>query len=75
MSGATTTRPILSRLLKAVRGWEVQAVAVWRLDGLGRSLAHLLQPLQEFESNDFRILIHDAVIDTSIHFRIRSTTV
>ena len=45
ISGATTSRPILDQLMKSVRRREVQAVAVLKLDRLGRSLSHLLQLL------------------------------
>ena len=64
ISGATTSRPELDRLMKAVRRREVQAVAVLKLDRLGRSLLHLLQLLQEFDAHGARLLIHDQAIDT-----------
>ena len=59
VSGATTSRPVLDRLMADVRRREVQAVAVLRLDRLGRSLSHLLQLLSEFE----RALIAERVKD------------
>ncbi len=65
VSGAKTTRPVLDRLLRAVRRREVQAVAVWKLDRLGRSLQHLLLLLAEFEANDVRLLVHDMAADTA----------
>jgi len=64
VSGATTSRPVLGDLLRRVRRREYQAVAVARLDRLGRSLLHLLQLLQEFEDNGVRLLIHDQALDT-----------
>lgn len=39
-SGASTDRPILSRLLDDAR--EGDTVVIWKLDRLGRSLAHLI---------------------------------
>ena len=51
--------------MKAVRRRELAAVCVLRLDRLGRSLAHLLQLLSEFESNGVRLLIHDMALDTA----------
>lgn len=65
VSGARTSRPVLDQLMKAVRRQEVQAVAVWKLDRLGRSLEHLLQLLGEFEANGVRLLVHDLAMDTS----------
>lgn len=65
VSGAKTSRPVLDQLMKAVRRREVQAVAVWKLDRLGRSLEHLLQLLSEFEANGVRLLVHDMAIDTA----------
>ena len=65
VSGATTSRRVLDLLMRAVRRREVQAVAVSRLDRLGRSLSHLLQLLGEFDANGVRLLIHDLAIDTS----------
>ena len=64
VSGAKTTRPVLEHLRKAVRRREVSAVAVWKLDRLGRSLRHLLQLLEEFEAHGIRLLVHDMAIDT-----------
>ena len=65
VSGAKTTRPVLDAMMKAVRRREVQAVAVWKLDRLGRSLEHLLQLLSEFQTNGVRLLVHDMAMDTS----------
>ena len=64
VSGAKTTRPVLEHLRKAVRRREVSAVAVWKLDRLGRSLRHLLQLLEEFEAHGIRLLVHDMAMDT-----------
>lgn len=64
VSGAKTSRRVLDEMMKAVRRREVQAVAVWRLDRLGRSLQHLLQLLQEIESHGGRLLVHDMAVDT-----------
>ena len=65
VSGAKTTRPALDEMMMAVRRREVQAVAVLKLDRLGRSLSHLLQLLGEFEANAVRLLIHDTALDTA----------
>ncbi len=39
-SGATTERPVLTRLLDDVRAGDV--IVIWKLDRLGRSLRHLI---------------------------------
>lgn len=49
-SGSTETRPELDKMLKKIRNKEFDAVVVWRLDRLGRSLKHLLQLLEEFRN-------------------------
>ena len=64
VSGARSSRPQLDELVRAVRRREFDAVAVWKLDRLGRSLEHLLQLLREFEANQVRLLVHDLAIDT-----------
>ncbi len=65
ISGAKTTRPVLERLRTVVRRREVSAVAVWKLDRLGRSLSHLLQLLEEMEAHGIRLLVHDMAMDTA----------
>lgn len=50
ISGAKEKRPQLDRLLIAIRRREVDAVAVWKLDRLGRSLKHLVNLIAEWES-------------------------
>jgi len=44
---------------------EGRAVAVLKLERLGRSLEHLLQLLGEFDANEVRLLVHDMAIDTA----------
>lgn len=50
VSGTNARRPALDELLKAVKRRHVDAVAVWKLDRLGRSLANLLHLMNEFET-------------------------
>ncbi|MDA8205797.1 MAG: recombinase family protein [Thermaerobacter sp.] len=47
VSGGTTERPGLSEALKYARRGD--AVVVWKLDRLGRSLAHLIQVVQDLQ--------------------------
>ena len=65
VNGAKTTRPALDQLMDSVRLRQVRAVAVLKLDRLGRSLEHLLQLLGEFDANGVRLLVHDMAIDTA----------
>jgi DNA invertase Pin-like site-specific DNA recombinase len=48
VSGAKTRRPALDRLLLAARRRQIDAVVCWRLDRLGRDLAHLLTVMNEW---------------------------
>src|SRR5262249_15270630 len=48
--GGTDRRPGLTTLLQMVRKRDVDAVVVWKLDRLFRSLRHLVITLEEFES-------------------------
>lgn len=65
VSGAQASRPQLDRMMKAVRRREYRAVAVWRLDRLGRSALHLLQLAETFRACEVRLLVHDMALDTS----------
>jgi DNA invertase Pin-like site-specific DNA recombinase len=49
-SGSKESRPVLDKMLQRIRDKEFSAVMVLRLDRLGRSLAHLLQLIQEFKN-------------------------
>ena len=49
MSGSTTERPGLSDALEYARPGDV--LVVWRLDRLGRSLAHLIQVVQQLQAD------------------------
>lgn len=50
ISGIKSSRPALDELIKAVKRRKVDAVVVWKLDRLGRSLSHLLHLLNDFQS-------------------------
>lgn len=63
-SGRSDRRDGLKGLLEAARRREVDAVAVVKLDRLGRSLAHLLGVLGELESLDVAFISLDDGIDT-----------
>ena len=48
VSGAKTRRPALDRLMLAARRRQIDAVVCWRLDRLGRDLAHRLAVVNEW---------------------------
>ena len=63
-SGRKSSRPGLDALLAAARKREVDAVAVAKLDRLGRSLVHLLAILGELEDLGVAFISLDDGIDT-----------
>lgn len=65
VSGAKESRPELDKMMKLIRRHEVDAVLVWKLDRLGRSLQHLLQMLNEFRQSDVRFLSYTETWDTA----------
>jgi DNA invertase Pin-like site-specific DNA recombinase len=65
MSGAKFDREGLDALLAAVRRHSCDAVVVFKLDRLGRSLVHLSQMIQEFERERVALICTSQAIDTS----------
>ncbi|MCC7178259.1 MAG: recombinase family protein [Acidobacteria bacterium] len=64
VSGAKDSRPALDALMAAARRRRVDAVVVWRLDRLGRSLRHLLLTLDELTSRGVAFVSLGEGIDT-----------
>lgn len=62
-SGAKADRPELARLLEHVR--EGDTVVVWKLDRLGRSLAHLVQLVTELEGRGIGLISLSDPVDTT----------
>ncbi len=50
ISGATRSRPQLDAMMQAARRRQCDAVVCWKLDRMGRSLAHLVTLLDEITS-------------------------
>jgi len=58
-------RPALDRMLKAVARREVDLVAAWSVDRLGRSLQDLVGFLSELQAAGCDIYLHQQAIDTT----------
>lgn len=58
-------RPGLDAVMKAVTRREVDMVAAWSVDRLGRSLTDLLDVLQEMRSKNVDLFLHQQGLDTS----------
>lgn len=56
ISGKKESRPAFDRLLYNMRQRRFNAVAVYKLDRIGRSLQHLLQLFQEFKNRDIKFI-------------------
>jgi len=64
-SGAKESRPKLNEMMQEIRDGKFDAVLVWRLDRLGRSLKHLLQLIEEFKSKSISFISMMEGFDTS----------
>ena len=58
-------RPGLDRLMQAVARRDVDMVAAWSVDRLGRSLTDLLAVLQELHAKGVDLYLHQQGLDTS----------
>ena len=65
VSGAKSSRPALNALMQDAMKRRFDAVLVWKLDRLGRSLSHLLKTLEEFESLGIDFVAYNQNIDTT----------
>ena len=65
VSGMKDSRPEFDRLLYDMRNRRFDAIAVYKLDRIGRSLQHLLQLFQEFKNRDIEFISMTQNIDTS----------
>lgn len=64
-SGAKESRPELDKMMQQIRNKEFDAVMVWRLDRLGRSLKHLLQLMEEFRNKKVKFISLQEGFDTT----------
>ena len=58
-------RPGLDALLKAVARREIDMVAAWSVDRLGRSLTDLLELLRDLHAKGVDLFLHQQGLDTS----------
>lgn len=58
-------RPGLDKLLKAVTARQVDMVAAWSVDRLGRSLPHLLDVMGELHATGVGLYLHQQRVDTT----------
>ena len=65
VSGVKSSRKGLDRLMAAVRRGKVDIVVCYKLDRLGRSLAHLAAMIAEFTAHNVALIVPEQGIDTS----------
>jgi len=65
ISGAKDTRPGLDRLMIDARSRKFKAVIIWKVDRLGRSVAHMAQVVQEWRNLGIDFIITTLGVDTS----------
>ena len=65
ISGSKESRPQFNNLLNDMRKKRFDAVLVWKLDRIGRSLQHLLQILQELNYKNIGFISYNQNIDTT----------
>jgi len=65
VSGSTTSRPALDKMLKDMRDGKFEAVIVYKFDRLGRNTRHLLQVLEEMKNKGVRLIATSQNIDTN----------
>jgi DNA invertase Pin-like site-specific DNA recombinase len=59
------SRPAFDRLFQMVQRREIQVVAAWSIDRLGRSLQHLVTFMAEVQASEVDLYIHRQAINTS----------
>lgn len=65
VSGAKVSRTELDRMLQRLRRKEFNAVLVYKLDRLGRSLKHLIQLIEEFNNRSIQFICLSPEVDTT----------
>lgn len=65
VSGAKDSRPALDEMLANARRGHFQAILVWKLDRLGRSLTHLVRLLDDFRAWGVELISFSEGLDFS----------
>jgi DNA invertase Pin-like site-specific DNA recombinase len=65
VSGAKQSRPQFNELLSDMRKKKFDAILVWKLDRIGRSLQHLLHIMQELQHKAIGFISYNQNIDTT----------
>jgi DNA invertase Pin-like site-specific DNA recombinase len=65
VSGSKDSRPALNEMLSDARRGKFRVLLVWRLDRLGRSLAHLVRLLEEFRADGVELVSLSEGLDFS----------
>ena len=64
ISGATSSRPELDKLVRSVMKGEVNSIASWDVTRLGRSLQHLTRLLSDLHAKGCDLYLHQQGMDT-----------
>ena len=66
VSGAKASRPALDRLLEHARTGKIDVIAIWKLDRLARSVAHLMTIIESLRTWGVGLVsVRDAHVDTT----------
>lgn len=64
-SGAKTSRPVLDQMIREIREGRIERVIAYKLDRIGRSLAHLALIIEEMVARKVPMIFTSQGIDTS----------
>lgn len=65
ISGSRDTRPALHNMIKDAREKKFEAVIIWKLDRLGRSLQHLIRIVETLKRYNIDLICKTQNIDTT----------
>lgn len=65
VSGSKASRPEFDKMLTAMRNREINTIAVYKLDRIGRSLSHLVSLFEEFKKKNIKFISATQSINTA----------